>query len=69
MKKLILLIFTTTIILSSCNNSDVQGRPVIKAKFLYDKEGICKYYYNGLGTRGQEFHDSCNKYNIGDTIL
>jgi len=24
---------------------------------------ICRFFYNK-----QEFHDSCNKYNVGDTI-
>ena len=68
MKKLITLL-TITIFLSSCDNSDVKGRPIIKSKFINaNKEGFCRYSYNGLGTRGQEFDDSCNKYSIGDTI-
>ena len=30
---------------------------------------ICHFYYIGLGMAGmQDFYDSCNKYNIGDTI-
>lgn len=66
MKYIILII--TTLFLSSCNNLDVKGRPLITAKFTNQKEGICTYYYNGLGVRGQSFDDSCNKYSIGDTL-
>jgi hypothetical protein len=29
--------------------------------------GLCRYLYDD-GFKGVEFNDSCNKYNIGDTI-
>lgn len=62
------LILISLLALTACNNDDVKGRPVIVAKYTTLKEGYCKYYYNGLGIRGQQFQDSCNKYSIGDTI-
>lgn len=43
-------------------------RPVITDKEPYEK-GQCTFWYKGLGHLAEiAFVDSCNKYNIGDTI-
>ena len=70
MKKKILLLSSTLllIILYSCNGR-TDGRPIIIAKYYQESTPcVCRYYYNGLDQRGQDFTDSYKKYNIGDTI-
>ena len=61
-------IIAIALTLNSCENADVKGRPVIFAKFYTEKDCVCRYHYNGLGTRYQSFEDSCNKYSVADTI-
>jgi hypothetical protein len=63
MKKILILVIVA---LCSCEN--VNHPPVIKSKYLLQDRCMCEFYYDGLNIRGQNFHDSCAKYNIGDTI-
>ncbi len=61
MNKLIILIC----LLASCHS---EPKTIYTKDYLpKDKPCICNYAYdNGFGTIW--FQDSCNKYNIGDTI-
>lgn len=63
MKKLLLTVAVLGMV-GCCNIYN--HKLVVKAKFI--KNGYCEYYYDGLGSFMQSFHDDCNKYNIGDTI-
>lgn len=62
-------VLLVAVILCGCNSSSTEGRAVIIGKYYRENQKcICTFYYTGLGIRGQDFSDSCAKYNIGDTI-
>jgi hypothetical protein len=52
-----------------------QFLPVITNKFVTDGGGdvmpkcFCRFYYSADGFSNREFSDSCQKYNVGDTIV
>ena len=54
-----------------CSDEVHNGRPVIvyKERLTGNSCWECDFHFIGLGLDGiQLFYDSCNKYNIGDTI-
>jgi len=72
MTKILLSLLISLVI--GCGDSGIyNGRPVIVSKFRamngwgYDS-CLCEFSYRGMGHDSQQFTDSCNKYNIGDTI-
>jgi hypothetical protein len=60
-----------SLILLGCSD---KHSPVIKQKVYTTfsgsemPKGICSYQYDN-GNNWIEFHDSCSKYNIGDTLI
>jgi len=65
----IIAVIMLSLFLAGCNGPSTSGRPVITVKYIdSNRPCICRYYYNGLGMRDQDFTDSCKKYNVGDTI-
>ena len=65
----IIAVVMLSLFLAGCNGPSTEGRPVIITKYFQSENPcICRYYYNGLGIRQQDFTDSCSKYNVGDTI-
>lgn len=58
------------IIIYSPHKKNNHHRPVIIGKdfVMYNKNFGCDYTYRGLGYNEHCFQDSCNKYNIGDTL-
>lgn len=62
--------------MSSCTDDlSLNHRPIIIAKRTdvnYSniplRPCMCSYFYDGFGRKGQNFIDSCIKYNLGDTI-
>ena len=65
MKNIVLLL--VIVLLSSCDGH-YEHRPIIISKELIAVPKVCKYTYEGFGYLDKTFDDSCNKYNIGDTI-
>ena len=59
MKHLIIII----LLVSSCTNE----RVINQKDYKTEKQCICNYHYVWVGS-SIWFQDSCNKYNIGDTI-
>lgn len=74
MKKII-IIFIIINLLNSCRGKATDKIIIIKSYKDYIgndlQKGLCRYYYTAYdGFDGYiEFIDSCNKYNIGDTII
>lgn len=67
--KILLSVILLMSIFISCNGPSTEGKPIITVKYVdIHNPCICRYYYNGLGNRDQDFTDSCSKYDIGDTI-
>lgn len=65
MKYLLIILMTITV---GCSE-DPTGRRIVTNKYFhyYDTMPpcICKFYWDG----GRSFQDSCDKYNVGDTII
>lgn len=79
MKKKILLLSNAVlmvVVFCACDKGE-KHPPVITNKnyFTYGgslmPKGLCRYWYNEYDDYRYEteFQDSCNKYNIGDTII
>jgi len=64
MKKTKLSIAVIAILFASCSDNN---RWTVRVKGYTDKPSICTYVYH---SGGSAFYtdDSCNKYNVGDTI-
>jgi hypothetical protein len=70
-----LLLLSTT--LFSCINKGVKTPKIIQHKSIYTymrdplPKEICRFHYDEWSGNNEwsEFIDSCDKYNIGDTII
>ncbi len=69
LKRIIIVLLAITFL--SCSK---KHRPVITSKWNKSfagrelSPGICVFYYRDGTAGATEFIDSCNKYNVGDTI-
>jgi len=74
MKKII-TILTITLLMSSCENRIADTPLIVKSVEVYNSN-ICKYTVystfksdlNSFDHENASFLDSCNKFNVGDTI-
>ena len=67
MKTLTLLLLCSLSAMQSCTNSS--DNYIILSKEYTDKECICKYYYSApFKIEYISFEDSCNKYEIRNSI-
>lgn len=71
---IVVMVFTMVLIMVIINyptkSNHHHHKPVIIGKDFrsYDNNRECNYTYMGLGFNEHSFQDSCNKYNIGDTL-
>lgn len=64
MKKLILLLTIIVFVLIGCADINMKKHIIIITQiYKFDDSPFCHYYTNRI-----DFIDSCNKYQIGDTI-
>jgi hypothetical protein len=63
-----LLLICLLAIVAGCRKEQT-GRPIIIQKFYSEDKSYCTYYYNGYNfIDAVQFEESCDKYQIGDTI-
>jgi hypothetical protein len=65
---IIVAIFALMFWIQPCKKHPI--RIIISKSYTQNKlpKGICTYKYKGGGYLECVFEDSCNKYNVGDTI-
>lgn len=69
MKRIVLLILTSLLIMSVTSCTDYrEGDPIIIKKEVSLVPGYCKYTYEGWGRR-EYFEDPCDKYSVGDKLI